>query len=164
MSSRGKPRRPSCAAPEARARRRASVASGDEGTEATTPIGERAKPHGANKCDCCGDVSTHKQWHETVQGSGAVHAVGGQCEEWFAVWGDAFHWMAWDGFCAQVAQNEAFRGVVKLAKAARASGQPRYPQKAVQEESSRHLEIRQAAQILNEDELRKALGMKRLPT
>ena len=40
MSSRGKPRRPSCAAPEARTRRRASVASGDEGTEATTPIWE----------------------------------------------------------------------------------------------------------------------------
>ena len=84
------------------------------------------------QCDCCGDVSTHKQWHETVQGSGAVHAVGGQCEECFAVWDDAFYWMAWDGFCAQVAQNEAFRGVVKLARAARAFGQPRYPQQALE--------------------------------
>ena len=72
--------------------------------------------------------------------------------------------MVCGGSCAQVAQNEAFRGVVKLAKAARASGQPLYPQQAVEEESSRHLEIRQAAQILNEDELRKALGTKRLPT
>ena len=61
------------------------------------------------------------------------------------------------------AQSEGFRGVVKLARAARATGQPLYPPQEVEEETSRHLEIRQSAQILNEDELRKALGMKRLP-
>ena len=90
--------------------------------------------------------------------------MGGQCEECFAVWSDAFHWMEWAAFCAQATQNEAFRGVVKLTKSARTVGQPLYPQQTVEEERSRHLEIRQAAQILNEDELRKALGgMKRLP-
>lgn len=129
--------------------------------------GESAKKLGSvMKCCRCNGLSTQKRWFRTTsvvdkRGTKHDHAMGPACFECGTIHEEFFNHLGWEAFC------EACQGPLltsfEEAKLVNAGAEPTCTDISVNSACEVFVEVRSPVQILNEQELKKALGVTRLP-
>ena len=104
--------------------------------------------------------------HTSVHNSdGTVMKVpeGAKCDDCGHVHSQGFSWMTWTEFSKKFWNDSNFKKAVVEGVQNRNTGGGNFPQQSVGKVFVQFLELRQPARVLNAEELKRALGMNRLP-
>ena len=150
---------------------RAAASAGSRGSPAARP-GERKAALKITVCKCraCDCISSQHSWHATktmrTQNGPIEVPEGDKCKVHGEVFEKVFEpIMPWETMCELVKSSDKFATVVDEAiqKLKNPEGPPGFKHTTVASTQACFVELRQTCQAVSHDELRKALGVTKLP-
>ena len=123
----------------------------------------KLRPGQVLKCLRCKGISSSKRWFETAMmtvkhGDPLEQAVADKCLDCGTLHKDGFGHLSWEEFAQRPLDDMEVREAEVVAR----GGEPSFMPAKVADESRIFLEVRHPVQVLNDTELKKAMGLQRL--